>query len=120
MEQLKDNIRIFEEAEANVMSQDELDMIAKVRQAYQSLIKVPCTGCGYCIPCPKGVDIPRIFYLYNNGNMYNDFANVVQDLSLIHICWQKQNRRARTAAPLPRGRQPILCFAALQKNAASV
>ena len=65
----------------------------------QSLIKVPCTGCGYCIPCPKGVDIPRIFYLYNNGNMYNDFANVVQDnyshvlknnaspleLSLIHI-----------------------------------
>lgn len=79
MEQLQDNIRIFEDAQANVMSQEELDMIDQVREAYQSLIKVPCTGCGYCIPCPKGVDIPRIFHLYNNGSMYNDFANVVKD-----------------------------------------
>ncbi len=79
MEQLKDNIRIFEQAEPDVMSEEDLAMIGRVREAYNKLIKVPCTGCGYCIPCPKGVDIPRIFYLYNNGSMYNDFANVVQD-----------------------------------------
>lgn len=84
MEQLKDNLRIFEDAQPDVLSQEDLNMIAEVRKTYQSLIKVPCTGCGYCIPCPKGVDIPRIFSLYNNGNMYNDFSTVVKD-SYSHV-----------------------------------
>ena len=76
MEQLKDNIRIFEEAKPDVMSEEDLAMIDRVREEYNKLIKVPCTGCSYCIPCPKGVNIPRIFYLYNSGSMYGDYEMI--------------------------------------------
>ncbi len=37
---------------------------------------VPCTGCGYCMECPFGVDIPRVFRIYNNLNMFsNEFRS---------------------------------------------
>ena len=74
MEQLQDNIRIFENAQPDVMKKEDLAMIDGVREAYNNLIKVPCTGCSYCVPCPKGINIPRIFYLYNSGSMYGDSA----------------------------------------------
>ena len=74
MEQLQDNIRIFENAQPDVMTKQDLAMIDSVREAYNKLIKVPCTGCSYCVPCPKGINIPRIFYLYNSGSMYGDSA----------------------------------------------
>ena len=63
MEQLQDNIRIFENAQPNSMSEDELKMIDTVRETYKKLIKVPCTGCSYCVPCPKGGNIPSVFEL---------------------------------------------------------
>ncbi len=65
-EQLYDNIRIFSDADANSMSDDELDLMDKVREAYLSRIKVGCTACKYCMPCPNGVNIPGIFGLWND------------------------------------------------------
>ncbi len=47
-------------------------VIEQVREAYQELRPIPCTGCGYCMPCPNGVDIPTIFALYNEAVMYDD------------------------------------------------
>ena len=76
MEQLQDNIRIFEQAAPNVMSAEELAMIDNVRDTYKKLIKVPCTGCSYCVPCPKGVNIPSVFELYNDGAMYGGYQTV--------------------------------------------
>ena len=76
MEQLQDNIRIFENAQPNSMSEDELKMIDTVRETYKKLIKVPCTGCSYCVPCPKGVNIPSVFELYNDGAMYGGYETV--------------------------------------------
>ncbi len=72
MEQLKDNIRIFAEAEPNVMSEEELNLVRKVKDLYKSKTKVFCTGCEYCLPCPQGVAIPRIFAYYNNVFIYNN------------------------------------------------
>ncbi len=76
MEQLQDNIRIFENAQPNSMSEDELKMIDTVRETYKKLIKVPCTGCSYCVPCPKGVNIPSVFELYNDGAMYGGYETI--------------------------------------------
>lgn len=37
---------------------------------YRDLMKVDCTGCGYCMPCPQGVDIPQCFAFYNEKHMF--------------------------------------------------
>ncbi|NLM28295.1 MAG: aldo/keto reductase [Clostridiaceae bacterium] len=71
MEQLKDNLRIFENAKANCMDEEELALVEKVRQAYLKEVKIPCTGCEYCLPCPQGVSIPRIFDHVNSAFMYS-------------------------------------------------
>ena len=73
MEQLQDNLRIFENPVAGCMDEAEQQLIQQAREAYKSLIAVPCTGCRYCMPCPQGVDIPGIFAAYNDGTMYGSF-----------------------------------------------
>ena len=75
LEQLKDNIRIFsgEEVKANVMTDAEHELLAKVKAAYESHVTIPCTGCEYCLPCPQGVAIPALFGLYNQGMMFEAF-----------------------------------------------
>ncbi|MDR3086094.1 MAG: aldo/keto reductase [Christensenellaceae bacterium] len=70
MEQTLDNLRIFDTLETGVMTQEEKDLIAKVRAAYQSRTKVSCTGCEYCMPCPLNVNIPRTFAIWNNAALY--------------------------------------------------
>ncbi|MFO7295276.1 MAG: aldo/keto reductase [Clostridia bacterium] len=74
MEQLKENIEIFKNAAPNSMTEEELDLVRRVKAAYESKIKVSCTSCNYCMPCPSGINIPRIFSLYNNASMYDDIA----------------------------------------------
>lgn len=65
IEQVKENIRIASSAEANAMSEEELSVIFKARDALNAVNKVGCTGCRYCMPCPSGVDIPTCFRCYN-------------------------------------------------------
>ena len=62
---IDENLRVVGEAFPNSLSQPELILVARVRDTYQRLMKVHCTGCGYCMPCPAGVDIPGCFALYN-------------------------------------------------------
>jgi predicted aldo/keto reductase-like oxidoreductase len=65
MEQCDDNLAIFDRCEIGCMTADEEELIAKVRDAYNSRTKIGCTGCRYCMPCPQGVDIPAAFSYYN-------------------------------------------------------
>ncbi len=75
LEQLKQNIEIFSAADAtaNSMNKDEKELIEKVRLAYLSRNAIPCTGCEYCMPCPAGVSIPRVFSMYNEGVRFEQF-----------------------------------------------
>lgn len=70
MEQTRDNLRIFDEVEPNSMSVSELRMMDEARELYRKRIKIGCTGCGYCMPCPAGVDIPGVFAAWNRAYMY--------------------------------------------------
>ncbi len=71
-EQLADNIRIAGTAEADSLSKEELDVFEKVKTVMRERTKIPCTACGYCMPCPAGVDIPGCFSCYNDKYLLND------------------------------------------------
>ncbi len=74
MDMLRDNLRIFSDAKPGCMDDAERRLIAKVREAYQSRMKIGCTGCEYCMPCPFGVNIPGIFRAYDNMNVFGNKA----------------------------------------------
>lgn len=65
LEMVEENIRIASDAEVDSLSKDDLEMVEKVKQIIKEKEKVGCTGCRYCMPCPKGVDIPGNFHYYN-------------------------------------------------------
>ena len=71
IEQIDDNLRIFDTVEPGIMSDEELKLIDDVRSAYLSRTKIGCTGCRYCMPCPNDVNIPGIFSVWNNMSLYN-------------------------------------------------
>ena len=70
-EQVDDNIRIANIAEANTLTNQELALFDKAREIIREKTKVPCTACGYCMPCPHGVDIPAVFAAYNDKYLNN-------------------------------------------------
>jgi predicted aldo/keto reductase-like oxidoreductase len=70
MEQVKENIASADVSGVSTLTKDELALIDQVCEKYQELCPIPCTQCGYCMPCPNGVDIPRNFRLYNDGMIY--------------------------------------------------
>lgn len=67
---IEENIRVANEALPDSLTSDELGIIGRVRDMYRQLMRVPCTGCGYCMPCPAGVDIPGCFSLYNAHHLF--------------------------------------------------
>ena len=64
MEQLSDNIATMDGFLP--LSEREKELLEKAAEAYSRSGAIPCTGCRYCTPCPEGVDIPRIFSIYNH------------------------------------------------------
>jgi predicted aldo/keto reductase-like oxidoreductase len=74
MEQLVDNIRIFGDAKPESLTGLEKNLIGQVQTIYRDKIKVGCTGCNYCMPCPFGVSIPDVFRIYNQAFLYDDPA----------------------------------------------
>ena len=65
MEQIEENCRVATEATPNHLTENELAVFDRVRSQINASVKVGCTGCGYCMPCPMGVDIPNCFRCYN-------------------------------------------------------
>ena len=73
LEQVNENCRVAEDALPGSLSEKEMEFIGRVRDLYRSRIPIPCTNCRYCLPCPEGVNIPRVFTIYNDRAMYEDF-----------------------------------------------
>ena len=62
---VEENCRIASDVEIGEFTDEDRAMIERIRKAINEKIQVPCTGCGYCMPCPQGVDIPGAFRCYN-------------------------------------------------------
>lgn len=72
MEQVEENVRIAGQIHANTLSMVEKTLIEKVGKIYHSRMKINCTSCRYCMPCPAGVNIPGCFTMFNNAHMMDD------------------------------------------------
>nr|WP_319488761.1 aldo/keto reductase [uncultured Caproiciproducens sp.] len=70
--QMEENIRIASEAEPNTLTEEELNVFQTVKKEISEKTKIPCTGCGYCMPCPAGVNIPGCFSCYNDKYLMED------------------------------------------------
>ena len=74
MKQVEDNLLYANGAAAGMMTDAERRVMEAAKEQFDTLIAVPCTGCGYCLPCPNGVNIPRNFSAYNDLAAYDDPA----------------------------------------------
>jgi predicted aldo/keto reductase-like oxidoreductase len=70
MEQLEENLASAERSRPGALDDDELETCRGVRDAYLVLSPIPCTSCRYCLPCPSGVDIPKVLDIYNEAEIY--------------------------------------------------
>lgn len=75
MDQVEQNLEYAEDSRVGSFSPEETELITRVRKKYMSRAVVPCTRCGYCLPCPNGVDIPGNLELFNYSQTYNDVVS---------------------------------------------
>lgn len=68
---IDENLALAGQARPGVLNSSELELVAEAGMTYRRLMKVGCTGCGYCMPCPVDVNIPICFEVFNNFHMFN-------------------------------------------------
>lgn len=78
MDQVKENIEIFNEATHSSLTKEELMLIDQAKHIYKERIKFNCTQCNYCMPCPQGVFIRGIFNFYNNAFLFGKKEEALQ------------------------------------------
>ena len=71
MSHVRENVQAAASSEIGKLNPDDQQVIQKVRETYRSLATIPCTGCEYCLPCPEGLNIPKILEIYNDALMYD-------------------------------------------------
>jgi predicted aldo/keto reductase-like oxidoreductase len=83
-QQVSQNVSYASGGLPNSLSPQELSLFAQVKSEYEKRIKVPCTGCNYCMPCPSNVNIPECFSIYNSGCMFEapDVAQINYKIAL--------------------------------------
>lgn len=75
---IEENINVASNTLVGSLDEEKLYLIKKVKGIYKELMKVPCTGCNYCMPCPYGVDIPYAFSMLNSKYYFNKKHTGVQ------------------------------------------
>ena len=70
LEMVEENLATAEDARSGAFTEEDFALIQSVRDQIRATEKVGCTGCRYCMPCPRGVNIPAAFFYYNT--MYTD------------------------------------------------
>jgi hypothetical protein len=72
MEQVQENLKIAQEAHLNILTDQELNIIQQAKSIFEKKVKISCTDCGYCLPCPSGVNIPENFAKYNDYFLFGN------------------------------------------------
>lgn len=95
LEMVQENVKVASEAQVGEFTEEDFSLIASVQEEIHKTMKVGCTGCGYCMPCPKGIDIPAAFRCYNRmyteqkGSGRHEYLQVTafqKEMSLPEVC----------------------------------
>jgi len=89
MQHVEEDLEYAARSRPGLLADDELALVARVRDLYRELSPVPCTACRYCMPCPQGVAIPDILELYNDAHMYGDVSR-----QRFYYTWLGEEERA--------------------------
>lgn len=92
VEMVRENVRVAGEARVGELTEAEFDLYEQVRQEIGRKVKVGCTACGYCMPCPQGIDIPGTFRCYNE--MYTERPKVGKKEYLMTTAFRKHQNPA--------------------------
>jgi predicted aldo/keto reductase-like oxidoreductase len=65
--QLEENLALADKAQAGMIGSEERETYRRVLEIFNNAYKIRCTGCGYCMPCPRNVNIPGCFAAYNTS-----------------------------------------------------
>jgi predicted aldo/keto reductase-like oxidoreductase len=90
MQQVVENVNSARSSGINTLTEQDLATVSSAKRAYEDLALIPCTRCGYCIPCPEGIDIPGILTIYNDSIMYDKFEYAKTDYTV----WVPDNAKA--------------------------
>jgi predicted aldo/keto reductase-like oxidoreductase len=74
MGEVEENLRAADRSGVGSLGPGDRAFFARARKILRERAPIPCTQCGYCRPCPSGVNIPRNFELYNDCVIYDDPA----------------------------------------------
>jgi hypothetical protein len=111
-DQVSQNCDSAERSGVGSLCPEDLEIIEKLAATFRERIIVGCTGCGYCLPCPEGVDIPDCFAILNNaalaaqGNFGQRFYT-----HFMRRRYKKKARCHRELAGRPDGGSAELCVA---------
>lgn len=89
---VRENIKTADEARAGMMTEEDRKFLEEVKREINRKIKVGCTACGYCMPCPQGIDIPGTFRCYNE--MYTERPKVGKKEYLMTTAFRKNQNPA--------------------------
>ena len=95
MRHVEENLAFADRSRPGLLTDEELALVARVRDLYRELSPIPCTECRYCTPCPQGVAIPEVFALYNDGHMYD---NADRQRFVYRSFWSDEERADRCTA----------------------
>ncbi|MBR1558841.1 MAG: aldo/keto reductase [Clostridia bacterium] len=88
--QVEENCRVASDSLPNALTAADMDLYRRVLDAFNSSTRVNCTGCGYCQPCPRGVDIPVCFAAFNSSYVDGLFTGMREYL----MCTTLRNVRS--------------------------
>lgn len=92
LQQVKENVKSANTSGINLLNEDEMQIIINLQQSFEKYQLIPCTSCGYCMPCPSGVSIKNVLYLMNEiaywgekgkqriGSFYDHMAKTQEEL----------------------------------------
>jgi predicted aldo/keto reductase-like oxidoreductase len=108
MKQVEENIRSADTSGIHSLGAKELQLIERIKEKYTLRTAIPCTKCGYCMPCENGVDIPSNFELYNDAMIYDNpitarmrYTRFMTEKQRAHACQQCRKCEEKCPQKIP-------------------